>query len=197
MINTKLCFALVGGAFMASSLHATVVTFDGPITTTATGFNTQGFNFNIATNHYHLENLQSGLRFGMSTPTISLIIDDNLGPNSLSVSSGVFNLQSLEIASRTVDFGSTTVSILGNLSGGGTINHVYNDPNDATLENLVLNWTNLTSVSFTGSGNVNPNGLNWFRLDNIDAIAVPEPTAITVVVLMGFVVAVCRHRRRR
>ena len=180
---------------LTSLLHAQVVTFDGAVVPNAIGFQTQGYTFDIASNHYHLES--ANLRFGMTTPTTSLIIDDFGGINSLTITSDTapaFNLQSLDIASRSSDYGATTVTIVGNLSGGGIVNHIYNDADNSTFENLVLNWTNLTSVDFTGSGN-SGNGENWFRLDNISLSAVPEPASLILFGLSVTSLFVVRAKR--
>jgi hypothetical protein len=179
---------------LTSLLHAQVVTFDAAVAVNANGFQTQGYTFDIASNHYHLES--ANLRFGMTTPTTSLIIDDFGGANSLTITSdttAVFDLLSLDIASRSVSHGSTTVTITGNLSGGGMVNHIYNDNNDSTFENLVLNWGSLISVHFAGSGNPG-DGENWFRLDDV-SLLVPEPASLMLFGLSVVGLAVVRARR--
>jgi len=160
--------------------NATIVTFDDPITTTASGFNTQGYSFNVATNHYHLESTDP--RFSTSSSTTSLIVDDFSGDNKLTLTSqdgGGFNLTSLSIVSAGIDFGSTIVAITAALVGGGTLSFMYHDPDFGTFETLNLNWTNLMSVTFDGIGNPGF-GLNFFRLDdiNVTAAAVPEPVSL-------------------
>jgi hypothetical protein len=162
----------------AESVAAELVTFDAAIAVNPPGFQTQGYKFNVATNHYHLES--ANVRYGMSTPTTSLVVDDFNGPNSLVVTTNTlnpFDLHSLDIASRSSGYGSTTVTIRGDRSGGGILNHVYVDSNNSTFENLVLNWANLTSVRLTGSGN-SGTGENWFRIDNLRLTEVPEPSAL-------------------
>ncbi len=164
-------------ALVAATASASVVTFEQPITTTASGFTTQGYDFDVQTNHYHLE---GGSRFGTDSATTSLIIDDYLGDNSLtlkSIGGGFFNLNAFDIVSASADFGSTTVQILGALAGGGSVSLTYTDPDLNTFETVLLGWTNLASVTFNGIGNSGA-GLNFFRLDNVDVgAAVPEPVS--------------------
>ena len=169
-------FGVVGVA------NATVVTFDDTINFGGGGytFQTQGYNFDVATGHYHLESNSD--RYGTNSSTISMIIDDYMGNNLLSVDEGsVFSLASLDINSwGDYGFGSTTLAIIGNYSGGGSVTYTHNASAMDTFDTLSLNWTGLSSVTFNGYGN-SGSGENFFRIDNIDmttSAAVPEPTTM-------------------
>ena len=174
---------LVIGLMLASlsvAANANVITFDDAITTDSSGFSTQGYNFDVLTNHYHLESTTT--RYGTNSATTSLIIDDFAGDNSLSVSSIAgtnFDLSSFDIISAGTSFGSTTVSIVGALAGGGTLSYTYNDSDLNNFETVNLGWSNLTSVTFNGFGNTG-SGENFFRLDNLNVAAnsVPEPASL-------------------
>ena len=188
--KNKFTAALFLAAFSAST-SATVVTFDDPVNTNASGFDTQGYDFAVESGHYHLEtsaSLPGGTRYGTNSPTISLIIDDFEGDNSLTVTSvggTAFDLITFDIisASEISRFGSTTVNIQGVQSGGGIMDYVYNDSDLNAFETVALGWTNLLSLTFNGVGNGSldmDNANNFFRLDNINMVesSVPAPASI-------------------
>jgi hypothetical protein len=49
-----------------------------------------------------------------------------------------------------------------------------------TWDPVTLNWQNLTSVNFVGSGNAGGEGWNFYRVDNLTmaSSAVPEPGSL-------------------
>jgi hypothetical protein len=94
--------------------------------------------------------------------------------SSAAITAGpVFGLTSLDYAYTFVNAGdSTSLTITGNINGGGTDTDVVALNAQGGFTHLVLNWSNLTSVSFTAG--------SYFTLDNItvDGSAVPEPGSL-------------------
>jgi hypothetical protein len=109
-----------------------------------------------------------------------------------------FNLGQFRIAEgRNTNSGffvhsAKTVTITGLTDAGGTVNNYFNLDLIAS-ENSLLDFqdvllsgfTNLVSVSFTGSGGL-PSGANQFSLDDITlTAAVPEPSSLAVVSVLA------------
>jgi hypothetical protein len=63
------------------------------------------------------------------------------------------------------------MTLVGNLSGGGTLTATFAGIATATLE--TINWANLTSVTFTAT--------NDAALDDIALNQVPEPASLLLV----------------
>lgn len=100
-----------------------------------------------------------------------------------------FTLNSLLLGPSTIGTPPVDITLVGNISGGGTVTETFTGLTTATLESP--NWTNLTSVvinATTDSG-----------LDNIalNFSTVPEPSSIVTAALGLFfgTIGVCRHRR--
>lgn len=116
----------------------------------------------------------------------------NTNPITLTLtagSGGPFNLTSLDIGRLPFGAPSVTHTITGTPAGGGS-------PLVATFSGIVnptsitLNWTNLSSVTFTGSSAV------W--IDNLNATqVVPEPGTIVTLGLLGVVCAGYVRRRMK
>jgi hypothetical protein len=88
------------------------------------------------------------------------------------ISGAPFNLASLIMGPSTATVGSpTTVILAGTLAnGGGAVTSTHPGLTTATL--ATLNWTNLESVLITAT--------NDAGIDNLEVVAIPEPTALVV-----------------
>lgn len=162
-----------------STASAVVVTFDDVIDYGgAATFSTQGFSFIVDTGHYHIESME---RYGTSSPTLSLVIDDFMGDNSLFVydTGGLpFSFDSFDVKSSGLyGYGSTLLTVYGLDSGGGIATYSHTASAIDTFETVILGWDDMVAVLFDGSGNPG-NGENFYRIDNLDMNPVPEPSTI-------------------
>jgi hypothetical protein len=99
-----------------------------------------------------------------------------------------FNLISMDIGVGSWS-GSPAVDILitGNLFGGGTVTANYSSV--TAVQNISLNWTNLLSVTVSGSDDP--------AIDNILTSAVPEPGSSVVSLLLASGMTGVALRRKR
>jgi hypothetical protein len=98
-----------------------------------------------------------------------------------------FSLQSVLLGPSTIASAPlTTITMVGNLNGGGTLVATFAGLTTATLE--TLNWSNLTSVVFRATDDSG--------MDNITLEAVPEPTSLVLLMTGGLgLIAKARNRR--
>jgi len=92
-----------------------------------------------------------------------------------------FNLVSVLIGRSTIAMGATDITILGHLSGGGTLSMTFPGLNAATT--ATLNWTGLVDVQFTGTDDS--------AIDDVNLVPAPGAAALFG---LGWVAA---FRRRR
>jgi PEP-CTERM motif-containing protein len=96
-----------------------------------------------------------------------------------------FSLTSLLAGPSSIAQGNPiTLTLVGNVAGGGTLNASFPNLTTATLENL--NWTNLSSVTLSSTSDAG--------IDNVSVSGVPEPTSL---IFVGFGLLVETVRRRR
>jgi hypothetical protein len=161
-----------------------------------------GFLFD-AQNHSHVSNAFWNTDNGGSY----LVVDDFLGPDTLTVSplsGGPFALTSIDIseAHGLSCCYARQVLITGNVFGGGTVsrNLVLDNNWAPVLANYFetftfdAGWGNLSSFTLLGSG---AQGGNYYAIDNVvvtPAAAVPEPGTLS---LLGLGSAYLVRRRRR
>jgi hypothetical protein len=103
---------------------------------------------------------------------------------TLTFGGGGFDLTSLLIGPTTLSGGTTSMTIVGNLAGGGSLVRTFSNLTTATLAQL--NWINLSNVLFRVTDDS--------ALDNLEVTAVPEPASL---LLLGSGVATLVARRRR
>ena len=98
-----------------------------------------------------------------------------------------FTLNSLLIGPSTLSSMPTvSMTLLGTLSGGGTLTATFAGVPTATLE--TINWANLTSVRFSAT--------NDSALDNIVINQVPEPASLALLGAAALTVGARRFRRK-
>ena len=101
------------------------------------------------------------------------------------ISGGSFDFQSVDIGLGEFAGGSfTDITFLGTLAGGGTLTTTFT--NVSAVQNVVLNWTGVTSVTVSGSDDPG--------FDNVSVTAVPEPSS-AIVAGLGFLSLAARRRR--
>jgi len=111
--------------------------------------------------------------------------ENNLVSLTLTAGSGPFNLESLLLGPSTIGSGvPITMTITGNLFGGGTASAVFSGLTTATTE--ALNWVNLSSVSFHTTEDAG--------LDDV-VLTVPEPSSLALLGMVSAIIATRRYLR--
>lgn len=148
------------------------------------------FLFNSSTDHTHLINNAHDSNSGSTF----LVVDHGASvTNSLTMSNfnnnAPFSLVSFDLGEVGNGF-ATTISLVGNLVGGGTLNAAFNldgivsTGGSINFETFTLSgWTNLESVVFLATAGNGP-AMFW-GLDNINttSASVPEPTTAALLAL--------------
>jgi hypothetical protein len=162
-----------------------------------------GFFFDTASNVYQLAN-NSALVDNGTTYLVTQGNDPLSRVTFSQVSGAPFALTSIDYAEWQQLATARQITVTGNLAGGGTVStllpldFVFDGPGgQPDFQNFVFDpsWTNLLSVSLTGSAATFGN-LNYFAVDNItvDTAAVPEPGTLTLLSL-GSAYLISRRRR--
>jgi hypothetical protein len=99
-----------------------------------------------------------------------------------------FSLNSLLAGPSSIAGGNpVTLSLIGNVLGGGTLSATF--PNLTTATPETLGWTNLSSVTITSTIDAG--------IDNVNFSAVPEPTSLVLICVGVFAGEVCRRTNRK
>jgi hypothetical protein len=166
----------------------------------------RGFLLDSPLNHSHLLNAT----FGIDSGSTYLAIDDTPNRNSVTLSpvgGGLFAISQVDLGEFAgAILQAHTVTVTGNLFGGGTIattftlDQVWDGTGGAAdFQTFTFDssWANLQSATLQGAG-ANFSGLNnsnGFAIDNI-VVTVPEPAGFAFIAT-PFLVACFRHRRPR
>lgn len=183
---------VISALFAAGSAHAALIQFEnyapvGSLTNVGT-YTEAEFTFTAVPNNAAVfDSSFSGLFPGDSTSFLGFAGTDYSGGAALITMSGTapFNLNSLLVGGFNYagGTGTSTVTIVGNIQGGGTESVVLQNLTGATLE--TINWTNLVNVQFSGSSTT--------AMDNVNVSAVPEPGTYGMMLgglgLIGFMVS--------
>jgi PEP-CTERM motif-containing protein len=206
---------VLGALVFAASIgtaRATTITFEDQGFVPTPPFNAEprlgdltsgGFFFDTASNGYQLANNSASVDNGT---TYLVTQGEPLSQVTFSPVGGApFALTSFDYAEWQEANTAHQIIVMGNLVGGGTISMpltldlVFDGPGaqpDFQTVNFDSNWANLLSVVLTGIG-ATSGTLNYFAIDdiNVDAAAVPEPGALTLLSL-GSAAYLIRRRRR-
>jgi hypothetical protein len=160
-----------------------------------TNLNTVGWNF--ASGHFHTIDSPTGVN-AVNNGTIYIGEEaGNLGQviTMSKIGGDLFTLTSFDGSKLWVTEpagfpNATSITVVGNLFGGGTVSQTFTLNAAASFQNYVLNssFTNLTSATFNRNGAI--------AIDNITASAVPVPAGV-VLAGMGLVGAYGLRRRFR
>lgn len=92
--------------------------------------------------------------------------------------------------------GSTTVSFVGTVFGGGTVSRVITLPGATnTMSNFTFNnFSNLSSLRLTVTS---PAFDPYVQFDNVSVSVVPEPASVVLMAVGLLALGVCARRRRR
>lgn len=99
-----------------------------------------------------------------------------------------FQLVSLLLGPSSLAGGPASITLVGNLFGGGFLNTTFANLNTATLG--TLNWGNLSSVEFRTTADAAIDNVN------LNVVAVPEPMSL-LLVASGIAGLAARMRRRK
>jgi hypothetical protein len=103
-----------------------------------------------------------------------------------------FNLGSLDIGrGEYSDDSFTDITIEATVFGGGTLTATYT--NVTTVQNVVLNWSNITS--FTVSGTDDP-GIDNINDDLVSSVPEPGSVAVNGVIASALIGSMTRRKRR-
>ncbi len=138
-----------------------------------------GFTFTSSSGHEHLMHIANPTFVYYNGTTLFAFHDATV--TLVKTGGGTFSLGGFDLGEVDDQNYARTVNIVGTLFGGGTLaatvtmDGIFDGSgpiNDA--QQVVLNWTNLTSVTFNGTGSALS---NWIGFDNFTA-SVPLPSSL-------------------
>jgi hypothetical protein len=190
-ILTAAVFTALSCASMLAS--ATIITFDsleqaGSSFQYLSSYNENGFNLSAGS----LGSAQQG-NTGWYFGSASLFNDHGSAVTTLTkIGGGTFNFDSIDLAPVSTVYGSgATVSFVGNVNGGGTVNASYTLNSTFSFQTFALTgFNNLDSVTWIQSA-------NYHQFDNLvldQSSRVPEPGSLALVGLALAAFAVARRK---
>jgi len=166
-------------------LSAAVLTFGSTqSTSTPTPYVEQGFVVNATTLATGILDAANSV---FSSHYFSFLASPTAEATIQAFTLGNFNLTSMDIGiGELASTSSTDITLVGSFAAGGIISATFNGV--TAVQNIVLNWNDLTKVTITGSADPG--------FDNIEVSAVPE-TSSALLVGLGAMSILSRRNRRK
>lgn len=180
-IKTTLSVLAASLALLSTSTQASIISFDsleqsGPGYQFMSSYTEDGFQLTSTSNSFgSAQQGNTGWYFGSAS------LFNNTGgaiTKLAKVGGGTFSLNSIDLAPVSTGWGlGATISLVGNLNGGGTVNQSFIVDDGYFFQTFVLSgFTNLDSVTWAQAS-------PYHQFDNlvIDAANVPEPSTALLV----------------
>ena len=168
---------------LAGGANAATLTFGNTELFPASGYTESGF---IVTATTEFNAISDAADSGFSSHYFTYQGQGSTTTASIALISGEsFDFQSVDIGlGEFANASFTDITFLGTLAGGGTLTTTFT--NVSAVQNVVLNWTGVTSVKVSGSDDP--------AFDNVSVTAVPEPSS-AIIAGLGLLSLAARRRR--
>lgn len=190
--RTVLAAAYAGGLLVSGATNATVIDFEGfaPAgslvnVSPGTPYNEDGFTLTPTSSASAVFDSAAASDMTGNLTDWFGFAENNIPTLTLTGGGSPFTLNSVLIGPSDIGGGLVSMTIVGDLDGGGTVSANFADLNTATVASL--NWGNLVSVSFRTTDDAG--------LDNI-TLNVPEPGTLALLGLSLAGLAAARRRKQ-